>query len=66
MARLVKDGMMFTQAYACSVSSPMSARIELAVQLGEYLRSVDAQRPLYKTTGRPAPWPDESIFIEVF
>lgn len=38
---------------------------ELAVQLGEYLRRVDAQRPMYKTTGRPAPWPDESIFIKV-
>lgn len=31
----------------------------LSRQLGEYLRSVDAQRPSFKATGLPAPWPDE-------
>jgi len=31
----------------------------MASALGKYLRSVDAQRPVYKATGNPAPWPDE-------
>lgn len=31
----------------------------LATDLSTYLRSVDAQRPTFKTTGHPAPWPDE-------
>lgn len=31
----------------------------LSVQLGEYLRSVGAQRPIFKATGKPAAWPDE-------
>lgn len=31
----------------------------LSVQLGKYLRSVDAQRPIFKATGKPAAWPDE-------
>lgn len=31
----------------------------LSVQLGEYLRSVGAQRPVFKATGKPAAWPDE-------
>lgn len=33
----------------------------LACELGEYLRSVDAQRPVLKATGIPAPWPDEQM-----
>ncbi len=33
---------------------------ELAVKLGDYLRSVDAQRPSFKETGELAPWPDEA------
>ncbi|TKG95595.1 DUF4976 domain-containing protein [Puteibacter caeruleilacunae] len=32
---------------------------KLAKQLGNYLRSVDAQRPTYKESGKVAPWPDE-------
>ena len=32
---------------------------ELAKKLGDYLRSVDAQRPSYKKEGELAPWPDE-------
>lgn len=31
----------------------------LSKDLGEYLRSVDAQRPSFKLTGKPVPWPDE-------
>lgn len=32
---------------------------QLSKKLGEYLRSVDAQRPQFKTTGKMCPWPDE-------
>lgn len=32
---------------------------ELSRQLGNYLRRVEAQRPSYKATGEPCPWPDE-------
>jgi hypothetical protein len=32
---------------------------QLSEELGEYLRRVEAQRPLFKTTGRFCPWPDE-------
>ena len=32
---------------------------DMASELGKYLRSVEAQRPVYKSTGNPAPWPDE-------
>lgn len=35
---------------------------ELAEQLSSYLRSVSAQRPLLKATGKPVPWPDEVLF----
>lgn len=31
----------------------------LSAKLGTYLRSVDAQRPSFKATGKPCPWPDE-------
>lgn len=31
----------------------------LSRRLGQYLRSVDAQRPVIKQTGLPCPWPDE-------
>lgn len=34
---------------------------ELSRRLGDYLRSVDAQRPVLKATGQPAPWPDEQV-----
>jgi arylsulfatase A-like enzyme len=34
---------------------------ELAIKLGKYLRTVKAQRPQYKSTGKPVPWPDEAI-----
>ena len=32
---------------------------ELSRKLSNYLRSVDAQRPLLRATRQPAPWPDE-------
>ena len=32
----------------------------LSNELGEHLRSVDAQRPSFKTTGELCPWPDET------
>jgi arylsulfatase A-like enzyme len=32
---------------------------ELSRKLGEYLRNLDAQRPVYKVNGQPVPWPDE-------
>ena len=32
---------------------------ELSADLGRYLRSVDAQRPSFKSSGKPCPWPDE-------
>lgn len=32
---------------------------ELSIKLGKYLRKVNARRPVFKATGRPAPWPDE-------
>lgn len=31
----------------------------LSKKLGKYLRKVEAQRPSFKATGRPCPWPDE-------
>lgn len=50
-----------------NLASQQSERVgEMAVMLGEYLRSVDAQRPLFKTTGKPVPFPDESIFVKVY
>lgn len=32
---------------------------KLSKELGNYLRKVGAQRPAYKATGKPVPWPDE-------
>lgn len=31
----------------------------LSKELGRYLRESGAQRPVFKATGKPAPWPDE-------
>lgn len=33
---------------------------ELAVKLGKYLRSVEAQRPFFKASSQAVPWPDET------
>lgn len=43
-----------------AASRPLKVR-ELARKLGTYLRSVNAQRPFYKITGKPVPWPDEVV-----
>ena len=32
---------------------------KLSEDLGNYLRKVKAQRPVFKKTGKPCPWPDE-------
>lgn len=32
---------------------------KLSQELGNYLREVDGQRPSFKSTGEPCPWPDE-------
>ena len=34
---------------------------EMALKLGKYLRGVKAQKPSYKSTGKPVPWPDEVL-----
>ncbi len=34
---------------------------ELALKLGKYLRGVKAQKPSYKSAGKPVPWPDEVL-----
>jgi arylsulfatase A-like enzyme len=34
---------------------------EMAGKLGKYLRSVKAQRPSFKSTGKPVEWPDEAL-----
>lgn len=41
-----------------SASNPELVK-SLSKDLGEYLRSVDAQRPIVKATGKPCRWPDE-------
>jgi arylsulfatase A-like enzyme len=33
----------------------------IAGKLGRYLRSVKAQRPVFKDSGKPVPWPDEVL-----
>ena len=33
--------------------------VDLALKLGNYLRSVNAQRPLYKVSREEVPWPDD-------
>lgn len=41
-----------------SGSNPLKVR-ELSSELGKYLRSVGADRPSFKESGMPCPWPDE-------
>ena len=43
-----------------SESEPLKVK-ELSALLGNYLRSVDAQRPVFKKNLKPAPWPDEVV-----
>lgn len=33
---------------------------QLSSMLGKYLRNTQAQRPFFKSTGLPCPWPDET------
>lgn len=42
----------------CAASEPGLVK-RLSKDLGRYLRETDAQRPVFKATGKPAPWPDE-------
>ena len=37
---------------------------ELSFELASYLRSVDAQMPVLKSTGKKVPWPDEILIKE--
>ena len=37
---------------------------ELSEILGNYLRRVDAQRPVLRKTGDPAPWPDKIVSLQ--
>ncbi|MCM1109738.1 MAG: sulfatase [Clostridium sp.] len=41
-----------------SALCPTTTR-QLSRELGEILRSMDAQRPSFKSSGEPCPWPDE-------
>ena len=36
----------------------------LSKELGSYLRKVGGQRPSFKTTGKPCPWPDEDFTLQ--
>jgi arylsulfatase A-like enzyme len=45
-----------------NLADQQSAKVrELALNLGKYLRATKAQRPAYKSTGKPVPWPDEAL-----
>jgi arylsulfatase A-like enzyme len=44
----------------------VGVRTELARELGDFLRSVDAQMPTCKETGKQVPWPDEMNNQEKF
>lgn len=47
-----------SEAHDLSTTYPDIVK-RLSKNLGNYLRKVEAQRPSFKTTGKPAPWPDE-------
>lgn len=42
----------------CSAQHPDIVK-HLSKDLGDFLREVDGQRPSFKSTGKPCPWPDE-------
>ena len=46
-----------------SVSYPKVVK-RLSKELGSYLRKVGGQRPSFKSTGRPCPWPDEDFTLQ--
>ena len=43
---------------AVAISYPQVVR-RFSKELGTYLQKVGGQRPSFKSTGRPCPWPDE-------
>ena len=47
-----------TESYNLAAERPDLVK-DLSHRLGTYLRSVDAQRPSLRSTGKPLPWPDE-------
>ena len=47
-----------TESYNLAAGRPDLVK-DLSHRLGTYLRSVDAQRPSLRSTGKPLPWPDE-------
>ena len=49
-----------SEKHDLSVQEPK--RVEkLSKELGDYLRSVGGQRPIFKATGQSVPWPDEAF-----
>jgi hypothetical protein len=38
---------------------------KLAGELSNYLRSMDAQMPIIKATGKQVPWPDEALEVKM-
>ena len=46
------------ESHDLSASNPVIVS-ELSSELGKELRAMDAQRPSFKATGKPCPWPDE-------
>ena len=34
--------------------------VQLSGELSAYMRNTGAQRPIFKSNGQPAPWPDET------
>lgn len=42
----------------CATENPQLVK-RMSKELGKFLRSVNGQRPSFKTTGNPCPWPDE-------
>lgn len=47
-----------SEKHDMAASKPQLVK-SLSAELGSYLRRVNAQRPMFKQTGKPCPWPDE-------
>lgn len=47
-----------SEAHNLALSNPAMVK-KLSKDLGKHLRKVNGQRPSFKATGKPAPWPDE-------
>jgi arylsulfatase A-like enzyme len=52
-----------SEANNLTAANPEKTR-EMAEILGKYLREVNAGRPVFKETGKPCLWPDESLQIQ--